>query len=143
MPQTVDEILADVNLYSDEASYRFVSLPINAIVVAAGIIAEIGEPFSAMLVDKDEVTMMIMDDDFQDFQKRLIGHHASETLYRLITFDVELEPDLIGFMAAISRALADHSISIMPFAAFSRDHIFVPEADYENVISILQRLGST
>lgn len=143
MSQTVDEALAQAELYSDNFSYRFVKLPPNAIVAAASVVAEVANPFTAILVDKDEVTLMLEDEDYQEYQKRLLGHEVSETIYRLITFDVILEPTLIGFMARITQVLANAEISVMPFAAFSRDHIFVAESDFDKALGVLQQLKAT
>ena len=140
MPQTVQQALSEANLYSDDLPYRFITLPANGITVAAGVVAEAGHPFCAMIVDKDEVTLMIPEEVCNEFQKRLKYAVVSETLYRLITFDVVLEPTLIGFMAQITKALAEANISVMPFAAYSRDHIFVAEADFELAISTLKSL---
>lgn len=140
MAQTIQEALNAAVLYSDEYLYRFISLPPNAIIVAASVVAEAANPFTALLVDKDEVTLMLEDEDYQEYGKRFLGAKVSETCYRLITLDVELEPTLIGFMAKISTALAAAQITIMPFAAFSRDHLFVQEADFEKAIAVLEGL---
>lgn len=140
MAQTIAEALQTAALYSDDYIYRFVKLPINSITAVAGVIAQAGNPFSALLLDKDEITLMMEDEDFQQFKKRLPGHEVSEIGYRLITFDVELEPTLVGFMAYISTALAKENISLMPFAAYSRDHIFVNEADFARAMTILENL---
>lgn len=137
---SVDEALAAASLYSDEVDYRLVRLPPAAITVAAGVLAEVGAPFAALLVDKDEVTLMIDADALEDFGPRLRDHIASESAYRLITFDVELAPTLTGFVATISRALADADISILAFAAFSRNHFFVPAADFDRAMTTLQQL---
>jgi hypothetical protein len=143
MAQTVDDVLANAELYSDGYSYRFVKLPPNAITVAAGIIAEAGNPFMALLADKDEVTLMLEDEDYQEYKNRLRNHEVSDTLYRLITFDIVLEPTLVGLMARITQVLAAAQISVMPFAAYSRDHIFVGEADFDRAIQVLQQLKAT
>lgn len=140
MSQTVAEALKSAELYSDDYDYRLIKLPANAIIAAAGVVAQAGNPFTALLVDKDEVTLMLEDEDYHEYQKRLIDHQVSETRYRLITLDVELDPTLIGFMAQISAALADANISILPFAAFSRDHLFVSSDDYDAAIMTLQNL---
>ena len=143
MVQTVKQALKDAPLYSDDYIYRFVKLPINAITAAAGVIAQAGNPFSALLLDKDEVTLMIEDEDFEQFKKRLIDHEISSVKYRLITFDLELEPTLVGFMAYVSTSLADAGISLMPFAAYSRDHIFVNEDDFDKAMTILENLKTS
>lgn len=140
MAQTIQQALSNAKLYTDDLVYRFVQLPSNAIIVAAGIVAEAGNPFSAMIVDKDEVTLMLPEVACEAFQNRLKLATISDITYRLITFDVVLEPTLIGFMAHITKALGESNISVMPYAAFSRDHIFVSEADYDKAISTLKSL---
>jgi len=143
MPQSLEDAIKEAVLYSDDYRYCFVKLPPNAITAAAGVVAEAGNPFMAMLVDKDEVTLMIEEEVFETFKKRLLDHEVSTTYYRLITFDIVLESSLIGFMAKISLTLAEAGISLMPFAAYSRDHIFVSEDDFENAISVLENLKAT
>lgn len=140
MSQTIQQALQQATLYSDDLSYRFVRLPAKAIMLAAGIVAEAAHPFMALLVDKDEVTLMIEQEDYEYFHKRLRDATTSTIVYRLITLDIELEPTLVGFMAHISAALAAADISILPFAAYSRDHLFVAEADFERAMSILEQL---
>jgi hypothetical protein len=140
MAQTIQQALSDAKLYSDDLVYRFIKLPPNAIIVAAGIVAESGNPFCTMLVDKNEVTLMLPEVACEAFQNRLKLATMSDIKYRLITFDVVLEPTLVGFMAHIAKALGESNISIMPYAAFSRDHIFVPETEFDKAISTLNSL---
>lgn len=143
MPMTATQALAKATLYSDEQIYRFVTLPPNAVTAAAGIVAQAATPFMALLVDKDEVTLMLEDEDYHEYQKRMKDHQVSDIRYRLITFDLPLEPNLVGFMALVSAALAEASISIMPFAAYARDHIFVPEEQFEQALDVLRKLQAT
>lgn len=140
MPQTVEQALQAAQLYTDEIEYRLVHLPSRAIMAAAGVIAEIGEPFAALLVDKDEVTLVIPADAVEVYERRLREHRLSDTTYRLITFDLELEPTLTGFMARIAAALAAAQIPILPFAAFSRDHLLVPATQFEEAWATLKTL---
>lgn len=143
MSQTVEAVLQQAQFYSDEHLYCFVKLPTNAITVAAGIIAEVGEPFTALLVDKDEVSLVIAEEDYTAYQTRLVDHELSVVRYRLITLDVTLEPTLVGLMARISGALAAANISVLPFAAYSRDHLLVSEVDHERALVTLGDLKDT
>ena len=140
MTQTVQQALDSATFYSDSQDYLFVQLPASAMTAAAGVVAEIGEPFCALLVDKDEVSLLVPAEAWTDFEKRLPGANVAAQAYRLITIDVILEPDLVGFIAHISHALATSGISILPFAAFSRDHVFVPVGQVETAIASLKSL---
>lgn len=143
MPQTVDQALSQASFYSDHQVYTLLQLPSKAIMAAAGVIAEIGEPFCALIVDRAEVTLLIPQEALVDFSDRLPGLSVTPTAYQLITIDVELEPELVGFMERISGALARESISILSYAAFSRDHFFVPQHQFEAALNALKRLQSS
>src|SRR5215813_1332084 len=142
MAQTVQQALATVQLYSDYQDYILVKLPARAITAAAGVIAEISEPFCALIVDKDEVSLVIPADAWADFSARLPGNTVSEKPYRLITFDGVLELSLVGFMAQVSRRLAEANVPILPLAAFTRDHILVPAHQFDIAMTTLQKLKS-
>lgn len=140
MTQTVEQILAVAALYSDEKDYVIVQLPAAAITAAAGIIAEVSEPFCALIVDKDEVSLVIPYEAWEDFSRRLPNHKVADKRYRLITFDIALEMSLVGFMARISQALAEVNVSILTFAAFTRDHLLVPANQFDIAMAALQQL---
>ncbi|HVU14185.1 MAG TPA: ACT domain-containing protein [Phototrophicaceae bacterium] len=140
MAQTVEQALQQANLYTDEVLYSLIHLPPNGIMAAAGVIAELGEPFATLIVDKDEVTLIIPADAVADFAKRLRDHRVSELNYRLITFDLELEPTLTGFMARISATLASANVPILTLGAFSRDHLLVPADRFETAWDTLKQL---
>lgn len=139
MPQTVSDVLKTAQFAADDDVYRLLKLPPQAVTAAAGVIAEIGEPFCALLVDKNEVTLVIPDEAVEHFGKRLPGHTLGGT-YKLITVEAELEPDLIGFMSAVSTALAGANVGVFPYAAFTTDHILVPEAQLEAALEALKSL---
>jgi uncharacterized protein len=140
MMATTAEILANATFYTDSEPYLVLKLPPAAITVGASIIAEISDPFCALVVDKDEVTLVVPHEALEEFAKRLRGHEVLGERYRLITIDAVLPPDLIGFMAKISAALAEAEVPIFPYASYSRDHLLVPEGAFERAMSALQKL---
>jgi uncharacterized protein len=140
--RTVDEALQEATLVSDEQVYQIIRLPAVAITAAAGVLAEIGEPFGALIADKDEVTLIIPADTLNRFTRRLLDYQPSATPYRLITFEAVLEPTMIGFMARVSGALADAGIPIFPYAAYTTDHILVPVDKFDAALDALNRLRS-
>lgn len=143
MTQTIQQALSQAQFYSDHEDYVLVRLPASAVTAAAGILAEIGEPFGAVLLDKDEVSLLIAKSDFEEFKRRLPDCQVSDNRFRLITIDVELEFNLVGFIAHLSAALAAANISILTYAAYSRDHLLVPAEHFENALRILAQLKSS
>lgn len=140
MSQTVDEVLRTCEFLGDESGYRLLKLPANGITLAAGIIAEASLPFTAMLADRHEVTMLLPEEVCQEFQNRLKLATFGESAYRLITVEAILEPELTGLIARVSRSLADFGIPVLVFAAYSRDHILVPADCFEKALAALRSL---
>lgn len=143
MTQTAQVALREARLYSDDCVYRLLQLPPSAITLAAGVVAEAATPFSALLADKDEVTLLLTDGACQEFARRLRHATISDAAYRLITFDIELDSALIGFMALVSGALAADGIPILTYASFSRDHVVVRDHDFDKAMRTLSQLQQT
>lgn len=57
--------------------------------------------------------------------------------YRLLTFDIELDLSVVGFMAEVSSVLAEAKIPIMALSAFSRDHLLIKQTDLANALKAL------
>ena len=131
------QALVNAALYVDESDYALIHLPAPAITAAAGVLAEIGEPFSALIVDKDEITLVLPDGDWQGFKARLPDHRATGP-FRLITSDTPLALDLVGFLALVSRALAEADVTMLAFSAFERDHLLVPASQLERAVAALR-----
>ena len=103
MAKTVYEALKTAHFYSDKQDYVIIKLPAKAITVAAGIMAEAGEPFCALIVDKDEVSLMIVNNAIEDFASRLSNHHVSDITYKLITIEAELDLDMLASWLPLAK----------------------------------------
>lgn len=91
----------------------------------------------AVIQDKNEITVVIN----QSKIKRNKDIINIEKNFRLITFDVFLPFNLVGFISKISQILADAGISIFIVSAFSTDHLLVKNKNLKKTISKLRTLG--
>lgn len=139
MDERIRTALAAATLYTDGVAYRLLHLPARAILPAAATLAEAATAFSAIIVDKDEVTLVLREDLLADFAARLPEHKASDA-YRLLTFDLPLDHGLIGFMSVVSSSLAAAGVSLMAFSAYERDHLLIPMAQFETALTALEAL---
>jgi hypothetical protein len=141
MATNIEDALQQGELFTDHQAYQFLKLPTASIAKAADAIAACSH-FRALMIDKDEITVMMTVQDYQIHEQSLLRDdvEVGRFTYRLITFDVVLDPTLIGFMAHITKALAAAKVSVLPFSAYSRDHIFVSEADFEAAMQVLEAL---
>ena len=86
--------------------------------------------------DKFETTLLLDETDFGTI-RHAIRDAKTEGNFRLLTFDIELDFNVVGFLAEISRILAEANISIIALSAFSRDHILIKQADLSNALKVL------
>lgn len=61
--------------------------------------------------------------------------------FRQITLNVHSSLSAVGFLAAVTQALAGAGISANTISAYYHDHLFVPEADAERALAILVQLS--
>jgi hypothetical protein len=57
--------------------------------------------------------------------------------FRLLTFDIELDWDVVGFLARVTEILADAGISCGALSSFSRDHLLVKQDDLGRTLRVL------
>lgn len=86
--------------------------------------------------DKFETTLLLDEIDFEKIRDS-IQDAKTEGNFRLLTFDIELDFTVVGFLAEISRILAKAEISIIALSTFSRDHILIKQNDLSNALKVL------
>jgi hypothetical protein len=82
----------------------------------------------------DEITIVIEESREGDFIEIQRG-------YRLLSFDMVLPFGTVGFIARISKALADEGISIFVISSYTTDHILVRDEDLAKAVRKLEEIG--
>jgi hypothetical protein len=81
-----------------------------------------------LLADAYEVTLLLEEDDW-----RAMRHAARdarvEAGFRLVTLDIELDWQVIGYLARVTAILAAEGIPVGALSAFSRDHLLIKQDD--------------
>lgn len=88
--------------------------------------------------DKFEVSLLLDEIDFGTI-RQAIPKAKIEKNFRLLTFDIELNFTVVGFLAEISRILAEADISIIALSSFSRDHILIKQKDLPKALLALSK----
>jgi len=92
--------------------------------------------FFCAIKDKKEITLILKEIDIDK-----VNAIEIEKDYRIITFNVILPFNLVGFMSTISSALAKEKISLLAISSYSNDHILVKERNLNKTIEVLKDLG--
>ena len=90
----------------------------------------------ANIIDKNETTVIIEQSKYNDEDVIEI-----EKGWKILTFDMVLPFGLVGFLAKVSKILADEEIPIFAVSAYSTDHILVKEKDLTRAEEKLKELG--
>ncbi len=89
-----------------------------------------------ILKDPFEITLMLDETDFGSLTA-VLGSARAERGFRLLSFDLELDFSVTGFLAEISRVLAEKKIPIVAASSFSRDHLLIRQADLAAALRVL------
>jgi hypothetical protein len=86
--------------------------------------------------DRWEVTLLL---DETDFEAMRVGLREAkiEKGFRLLSFDIELDFTVVGFLALVADKLAANGIPIVALSAFSRDHLLVKQEDLAKTLKVL------
>lgn len=89
-----------------------------------------------LLADKFEITMLLDAVDWQTM-RHAAREAKAEHNFRLLTFSIELEWNVVGFLAFVSSLLAEAGISVGAGSAFSRDHLLIKQDDLAKALKVL------
>lgn len=137
-----------IQLYLPETRYAVASIPLEYYREAVECLRDAATPadastsdhFVSLIRDKQEITLMIAEDVWQQISDRFPGAQARGH-WRLIRFDTVLDFSVVGFIAEISRALADAEISILSVSTYSTDAVLVQESQFNAaIIAVKQAL---
>jgi hypothetical protein len=90
-----------------------------------------------IFMDSREVTLLLDDADMEAIRPGIDESVRVERGFRMLTFDLPMDFEVIGFIAEVSRILAAAGVPILPLSAFSRDHILVKQNDLATTLRAL------
>lgn len=86
--------------------------------------------------DNLEVTLLLDEIDYEKIHYAILSA-KSQGGFRLLTFDIELDFNVIGFVAFVAKLLAEAGISIVALSAYSRDHLLIKQDDLAKALIVL------
>lgn len=123
-----------VHVWPGEYLFASVSLPRLAESAALAAAAPEGM-FVALLRERAEIALTVPD-ALRDRLTALAAEVAGP--FRVLTLDVTLPLDLVGFLAPAAVRLAEAGVSIVPQCGFRTDHLLVRAEDLETARRVLE-----
>ena len=91
-----------------------------------------------LLRDEREVTMLLEEEDWRPMRHALRDARV-ETGFRLVTLDIELGWNVVGYLARVTEILASAGVPVGALSAFSRDHLLIKQDDLGTALRVLGR----
>ena len=92
-----------------------------------------------LLRDEHEVTLLLDETDWKTM-RHAARDACIEGGFRLITLNVELDWNVVGYLARVTEILAAANISVGALSAFSRDHLLIRQEDLGTALRVLGEL---
>jgi hypothetical protein len=119
--------------------YLLVSLPVELAVKAAASAARARPAFAATVLERDEVSLTVPEETWRSDSLRDRAR-AEAGPFRVISFDLDLDLDVSGYLAPAAAALAAAEVPIVPQCAYLKDHLLVPEGKLDAALAALAAL---
>lgn len=89
-----------------------------------------------LLSDRHEVTLLLDQIDWQAM-RHAARNARVENDFRLVTFNLELSWNVVGYFALVTKILAEAEIAVGALSAFSRDHLLIKQDDLGRALKAL------
>jgi hypothetical protein len=131
-------VWARTTLHVWPEAYVLASLPLEARPEASGLVGRT-HGFVALLVERDEVSLTVAEEVWRGDPLRSRAR-AEAGPYRAITFDIDIDLGVVGYLAPAAARLAEAAVSIVPQCAYAKDHLLVRAADLATAVAVLHGL---
>jgi len=95
----------------------------------------IKDPF-LICKDKDETIIITEEKNIKNTR-----YEKSEKWFKLFEIKVNLPFQAVGFLAKITKTIAEKRISVLVISTFSKDYILIKEEKYKTAVKALEEIG--
>ncbi len=138
MNPSVRSLWARTRLHVWPEAYVLASLPRTSLAAAAALVAR-STAFAAVVCERDEVSLTL---DREIWLQEALREEArsEDGPYRVITLDIDIDLEVVGYLAPAASLLAEAGISIVPQCAFLKDHLLIRDAHVVRAAGVLEGL---
>jgi uncharacterized protein len=136
--KTVSDLLRETRVEVAPATYALISLSHQdwARLLENPELSPRPDTLFMIFRDAREVTLLIEEGDWERIRYAL-RDVKTERGFRLLTFDIELPWNLVGYLARVTEILAKTEISVGAISSCSRDHLLIKQEDLGKALRVL------
>ncbi len=136
--KTVSDLLRETRVEVAPATYVLIGLSYKdwtRVLENPELSPRADSPF-LVFQDRREVTLLLEENDLQRIW-HLVRDAKIERGFRLVTLDIELPWNVVGYLARVTEILAASEIPVGVLSSFSRDHLLIKQDDLGRAIRVL------
>ena len=95
--------------------------------------------FWQLFVEPEMITLVLAEAEWRAMS-HAFPHARVERHYRAISSEMDLPDGLVGFMAAISGALAGAAVPLLAVCGYAKDHLLVREEHLDAALAAIEAL---
>jgi hypothetical protein len=130
------QMIASLKIYNPKKEYCLVKLEPNLFDDVAG---KLGGEFVSATKTKDETSLILEKTLWQRLSEEFPNAMVEED-YWLISFDAELDLNVTGFLAEITKTLAEAGITVLVISTHNTDHLLVKGEKLEITKKVIKQL---
>ena len=108
-------------------------------ILVVQLLSRVTSAFIQFLVEPGRLTLILPEQDWREFRPAFPRARIQKP-YRIISFTADLPDNLVGFLAAVTSALADAGIPLLAVCGYSKDHVMVLEEDIMKAQDVIEGL---
>lgn len=89
-----------------------------------------------LLRDTHEVTLLLEEEDWRTM-RHAVREARVEGNFRMVTLDIQLPWNVVGYLAHVTEILADSGIAVGALSSFSRDHLLIKQDELGLALRVL------
>lgn len=133
------EVLAQISWHARPERFVVAGLEPRERLLALRLLMGVTGAFWQLFVEPDMLTLVVPEAEWRAIS-HAFPHARVERNYRAISFEMDLPDGLVGFMAAISGALAGANIPLLAVCGYTKDHLLVREEYLHAALEAIEAL---
>ena len=133
----ISDLIASTRLAVLAPTYNVIGIPAKSLTAVKWKLSR--KHGYASIIFQDELTLVVPEKQWKLISRKFSRCNV-EGGYRIIVLDVKLEWSVVGYLAAISAALAEEGISMGVMSTYSKDIIMVKKSKLKRTLRVLRTL---
>src|SRR5262245_19399062 len=137
--EQLSAVLAQISWRARPERFVVAGLESRERLLALRLLPGVTGPFWQLFVEPDMVTLVVAEAEWRAIS-HAFPHARVERHYRAISFEMDLPDGLVGFMAAVSGALARANVPLLAVCGYAKDHLLVREEYLDAALEAIEAL---